>query len=308
MGLLQLTIRGPGNQSPTTLTLAEPQVTFGRSNLCDVQLPFTTVSNHHLTFIRGLNHFSVTDMGTTNGTFVDGQRIPPNTYVAIVKPMQLRIVDLIVDLSPVVHMPPGGFTLAESATMVRKMASDAMRTSSGAPKDTAFFEILSGPGCGRRINFLDDLEEAWLGNNPKNEVFIDDARVPERVARIVGNGAGFDLEACPGCSFSVNGELCTTMHPLRSQDRVIIESMELYFYDPLQKYLDTLETQSQDPDADSAEPSTVEPATQSEDIERAEDQEIQRAPLSALERTMLAMSVFFIIATFMIFLLVFNIV
>ncbi|MFU8806080.1 MAG: FHA domain-containing protein, partial [Bradymonadaceae bacterium] len=323
------TFRASSNEVPKTLTFGESEVTLGRSNQCDVQLPFTTVSSHHLTFVKKPHNFTVADMGTTNGTFLDGQRLTPHTHVPILRPMQLRIVDIVVELNPVLNMPPEGFTLAESATLVRKMAAHAMSTSEGALKHSAFFEILSGPGCGRRINFLDNLEEAWLGNDPNNEVFIDDARVPPRVARLVGNGEGFDLEAWQGGSFQINGELCTTMHTLRSEDRVIIASMELYFYDPLQHYLDELEIddliqpykKTAPKEADKVSESLEKPRPEldipdppvsglaEEAIQDGEAAllEEEKAPLGALEIGMLVMSATFIVASFIMMLYVFDI-
>ena len=48
---------------------------IGRDTECDVVLPMKKVSRRHVRFIRLDDAVFVEDLGTTNGTFVDGQRV-----------------------------------------------------------------------------------------------------------------------------------------------------------------------------------------------------------------------------------------
>ena len=72
-------------------------MTIGRRNSCDICLNFPNVSGVHceLSFRNGV--WSVKDMGSTNGVFVNGERIlqrvlPPGTVLDISKKHHYKVV------------------------------------------------------------------------------------------------------------------------------------------------------------------------------------------------------------------------
>jgi pSer/pThr/pTyr-binding forkhead associated (FHA) protein len=77
----------PGNfDGPQTLVVPvqrkmvkskEPKISFGRSSICDVVLAYTPVSKHHGYFVEKLGVWQVVDVGSTNGTILDGRKVPP---------------------------------------------------------------------------------------------------------------------------------------------------------------------------------------------------------------------------------------
>lgn len=59
-----------------TLLLADtPAITLGRVAGCGVTISLPTVSTAHLVFERAGDHWTVTDKGSSNGTWIDGQRL-----------------------------------------------------------------------------------------------------------------------------------------------------------------------------------------------------------------------------------------
>lgn len=55
--------------------LAAPRTLFGRADTCDVQLDDPTVSSEHLAINRHGTALVVTDLGSRNGTLLNGQRL-----------------------------------------------------------------------------------------------------------------------------------------------------------------------------------------------------------------------------------------
>jgi pSer/pThr/pTyr-binding forkhead associated (FHA) protein len=65
--------RGP--QPNQSYDLAKDLVTLGRDITNDIVINDPEVSRHHLRLTRGAGGFSIEDLGSTNGTFINGQRI-----------------------------------------------------------------------------------------------------------------------------------------------------------------------------------------------------------------------------------------
>src|SRR5262245_47577426 len=72
--------KGPGVEQSTRLAFGGERVTLGRARSCDVCLPEPTVSAHHAEIRREGRDWFVTDVGSANGTRLNGsdlgRRIP----------------------------------------------------------------------------------------------------------------------------------------------------------------------------------------------------------------------------------------
>lgn len=69
---LQL-VQGPG--SPRTYTLTREEVVLGRSSEADIQVDSTDLSRKHLALRREHSQYTVFDLGSRNGVYLNGVRI-----------------------------------------------------------------------------------------------------------------------------------------------------------------------------------------------------------------------------------------
>ena len=65
--------RGP--QPNQTFDLTKEQITLGRDITNDIVINDPEVSRHHLSLSRGTEGYTLEDLNSTNGTFVNGQRL-----------------------------------------------------------------------------------------------------------------------------------------------------------------------------------------------------------------------------------------
>jgi len=64
-----------GNDQGTRFELDEPLLRLGRDSSSTIQIHDTEVSRQHAELRRSGRHFTISDLGSSNGTFVNGQRI-----------------------------------------------------------------------------------------------------------------------------------------------------------------------------------------------------------------------------------------
>jgi hypothetical protein len=75
--------------------LTGTRISFGRMAPCDVVLPFRQLSRVHVHFIRTGDGWLVEDVGSRNGTILDGKQIDPNHPVPLRSGAKLRFGDVI---------------------------------------------------------------------------------------------------------------------------------------------------------------------------------------------------------------------
>lgn len=78
----------------STPDAATQEVAFGRSNTCAVALPFAAISKVHGFFKRQGEGWHIGDLGSKNGTYVDGHKVPANTTVPCRDGATLRFGDV----------------------------------------------------------------------------------------------------------------------------------------------------------------------------------------------------------------------
>lgn len=58
-----------------------PEITIGRAEDNDIVIPHHSVSGHHAKLTQSGDHYQLTDLGSTNGTFIDAAKVEETLLV-----------------------------------------------------------------------------------------------------------------------------------------------------------------------------------------------------------------------------------
>ncbi|MCA9916012.1 MAG: TIR domain-containing protein [Anaerolineae bacterium] len=126
--------RGP--QPNAAYDLNQDVIMLGRDITNDILINDVEVSRHHLRFSRSLNGYMVEDLGSTNGTFVNGRRVTGA--------MEIHAGDMI-GLGETVTLQVEVLEHARPTTPVRRMAADSPELSQETLSADAVSEIRYTP-------------------------------------------------------------------------------------------------------------------------------------------------------------------
>lgn len=234
---LRLTIHSP-NGGSFSMTFDDADVRLGRASFCEVRLPYPVVSSHHLTISGGGADWRLVDVGSTNGTTIDGRRVAPRAEVPVTDGMVAEIHDVRIELA-LVGVEVQGFTLGESGTLLRKMVSEAAQAAGDASNDTAFFEVLEGSSQGTRVLVPDELEDGVAGDGADCELRVPGLK--PGAFRVGRDGDGFRIRPGRLTVFVADAPLPAAGAVLRSGQHVVVDGFRLLWFDPLEPFLDALD-------------------------------------------------------------------
>ncbi|GEM_PF-5759974 len=203
---------------------------IGRGPKSDIRIPFSTISSSHLEFQKRAEGFFFRDLGSTNGTFLGGQKIVPLEWIKIDHEITLNIVDTVLifrsEFNEVAH-----FTMVQSGTLARKLLMDTVDDGSDA-----FLEAVSGPNKGVRLVLHDGIEQTELGGATGD--FSFPPMTPAVVATIIREGEGFSI--LPVDTIFIDAFPTRVKSKLSHGDRIEMGKITFLFQDPLEAYFKEL--------------------------------------------------------------------
>src|SRR5215469_2250798 len=95
---VKLIERGPSAEQTREVPVTETEFVIGRGSDCDLRLRESAVSRHHCTIRRGHDEATLVDLGSSNGTFLNGQRVRSQATLRSGDTLQVGASTFVVDL------------------------------------------------------------------------------------------------------------------------------------------------------------------------------------------------------------------
>jgi len=192
----KLVVQWPGGKTEKH-TLSQNLVYVGRDPSNDIVLNFPTVSAQHLRLDMTSGGVRVTDLDSTNGTQLNGRRIPPNTAQPLQPGDVMRVGDL-----------RGNWV---SMTLEGGVA-ESLRTRSLGMQDLAQFN------------------RALVGRDPASELHLDHPVISWHHAEFIRQNGGFALRDLGSTNGTfVNGQRVSGLYTLGLGDVVQIGPYKLVY-------------------------------------------------------------------------------
>src|SRR6266571_4231335 len=204
------------------ITLSKERTTIGRKPHNDIQIDNLAVSGEHAVIVTILQDSFLEDLGSTNGTVVNGQPVKKhflqNNDIIELGKYKLKYVNeapaaqaKAADFEKTMVLRPGAVKIAASA------AAPAATATPAAQKNAAL-QLLSGPNAGKELDLTKPL--TTLG------------KPGVQVAVITRRPQGFFITHVEGASFPVvNGKpIDAQAHALNDHDVIELAGVKMEFF------------------------------------------------------------------------------
>src|SRR5579859_487922 len=216
-----------GPRAGQTVSLQKLPLTFGRSAPADVVVELGSVSRRHARLSRGDSGYVVEDLGSTNGTFINSERIPGPRLLANGDSLHIGgDVELRVVLTPAPQAVPAPRVTVKAASQAGAPTISQPAVSAGtvimpsplAPPTPLPPPVLVVSASGRPpVTYSLTVARLRIGRQTDNDIVVDNPFVSRYHAELEKRGPDYFLIPSTTVSntLQVNGQ--PVMEPVRLQ-------------------------------------------------------------------------------------------
>ena len=224
---IRFTIFPPGDAGrPSVIVFDMEKILVGRGSICDLRLPHPGVSFHHATIeVDGTRH-TVRDESSTNGTTVNGERVPPDFRQVIRSDDVIEIGGF--KIVPALSVPMEGIHSDERTDRIARTLLGAASTDPGPAR----LEVTEGPDAGLSVELERDTSSpVVIGADEDCDLRLTDPGAEELRIEIRHGLCGWTMASASGERGSAR---------LAAEETFELGANRLAFSDPLEALYDTL--------------------------------------------------------------------
>lgn len=174
-----------GGEAPS-LTFDGARIVIGRSAGSDVRLPDPSVSLRHASIRAQGAEYAIVDEGSTNGTWVGGVKLGPQTPRLVKSGDLVRVgrvwLELVIGQKPAT--PDLGLATRDLALALVRNAMDAV-----GDDTVAKVRVVEGPDIGAELRLIDEGRMYLLGRAEKCDLPLADEDASREHAAVIRRGA-----------------------------------------------------------------------------------------------------------------------
>jgi pSer/pThr/pTyr-binding forkhead associated (FHA) protein len=217
----------------------QDQITFGRDEDNDIQIPLATVSRNHLTLQKEGREWFLKDLNSTHGTTHNGQIVGKGAKKLLRSGDVLEIVHFKITFQ-LADSTSLEFSKEETEARNRRLVEEVLATLGS--DEMPFLRVMNGPDEGRKFELGPDITEAVMGRGADCDFQINDANISRQHAKVKRDWTEITIEDMGSKNGVCIGEQQILQPtPIRDADEIMLGAVRLTFIDPSAKFLGKLD-------------------------------------------------------------------
>ncbi|MBI2571938.1 MAG: FHA domain-containing protein [Candidatus Schekmanbacteria bacterium] len=215
-------------------------ISIGRASVNSVQLPNRRISHTHCRILAEGKDYYLVDSGSTNGTQLNGKRIPVDERKLLRDGDHVQIESFDLKFSVLQAVPRSEEAGERTEMVARRMVMEVL---SALGDETPSIKVVTGPQPGLAVELAREVEDIVIGRSSECDLWIDHKAISRQHARVRKDWNGVvvvDLGSANGVF--VNDERVYGERRLRDRDEIRLgAAIKLVFSDPNAALMDELD-------------------------------------------------------------------
>jgi pSer/pThr/pTyr-binding forkhead associated (FHA) protein len=221
-----------------------PSLILGREAGADIPLPYNTISARHARLSRLGDDWSLADIGSANGTFLDERRLRVGEPRPLRPGQAFRLADVTLVFDGPAEAAASPVKPESTATLARRLVNDLF--GSCRPAEVARVVVSGGPDDGRSLALGEVGRRYQVGRAASCDLVLADDDVSREHASFERRWDGVEVRDLGSKNgVELDGERISEVARLRDGQVVVVGSTRLRLDDPEDRYLRQMQEEAE---------------------------------------------------------------
>lgn len=232
-----------GHESEKVYSFSHEGIVIGRADDSGVKLVGSSVSRKHAQIQIADNNCFLIDLGSGNGTFLNGAKVSPNKETLLRHGDLISIDNYNLSFNAIDEMLSSSFNeITDSDVLEVKLLKKVLRAID--KESIPSIEVLNGNFVGKKFFLTDDIEEVTIGRDESSEFEIREYVISRQHAKILRKNGRWLLEDIKSKNGTYLNNRRVTQEELHDGDRIALGTIVLIFRNPKEADLEAINVQA----------------------------------------------------------------
>ena len=235
----KLILKKKGTKKEESYDFEREEVSVGRSESNSIVLDDAGVSRTHIIIFPDAKDFYIKDIGSGNGTLLNGRKLPKNEKYILRHNDLIGIEDFDLKFVMIDEMLNESLNdITDSDVLEVKLLRKVLKA---LDRETIpSIEVLNGTAEGKKIFLTDDINELAIGRDPMCEFQIEEYVISRRHARIIKKWGGIIIEDLGSKNGVYVNNRKVKEEFLHDGDRIALGTIVMIFRNPKEVNIDEI--------------------------------------------------------------------